>query len=165
MKRQNAYFTVEAALVLPIVISAMLLISYLFCFQYDRCLLEQDMGALALWSSVAASGYAEGAGDLDQLLRQRAAGIYQGKYVAWENTNVEIRLEKDQVSVSGSGELTFPVPEWNLWNDDNFWKAATSFQNSRRSPVFYIRQYRKLEGLLDSQNSRGEDGMGQKEKE
>lgn len=148
MKRQNAYFTVEAALVLPLVISVLLLATYLFCFQYDRCLLEQDMGVLALWSSAMASGYTENTEDLNMLLAQRAADIYQGKYVAWKNTNVEVRLEKNQVSVSGSGELTFPIPEWNLRNDSSHWETKTSFQNSRRSPVFYIRQYRKLKGLL-----------------
>ena len=147
-ERQNAYFTVEAALVLPLVISAVLLATYLFCFQYDRCLLEQDMGGLALWSSAAASGYSENTEDLNMLLAQRAADVYQGKYVAWKNTNVEIRLEKNQVSVSGSGELRFPMPEWNLWNDSSLWEAKKSFQNSRHSPVFYIRQYRKLKGLL-----------------
>ena len=150
MKRQNAYFTVEAALVLPLVINVMLLVTYLFCFQYDRCLLEQDMGALALWSSVTASGYTDDTESLNMLLAQRAADVYQGKYVAWKNTNVEIRLEKNQISVSGSGELTFPIPEWNLWSDSSHWEAKTSFQNSRLSPVFYIRQYRKLKGLLSN---------------
>ena len=150
MERHNAYFTVEAALVLPLVINVMLLITYLFCFQYDRCLLEQDMGALALWSSAATSGYTEDTEDLNMLLAQRAANVYQGKYVAWKNTNAEIRLEKNQISVSGSGELTFPIPEWNLWNDSSHWEARTSFQNSRRSPVFYIRQYRKLKKLLSN---------------
>ena len=150
MKGQNAYFTVEAALVLPLVISAMLLASYLFCFQYDRCLLEQDMGSLALWSSAMASVYTENTEDLTSLLAQRAADVYQGKYVAWKSTNVEIRLEKNQVIVSGGGELTFPMPGWNLWNNSSHWEATTSFQNSRHSPVFYIRQYRKLKGLLSN---------------
>ena len=155
MKRPNAYFTVEVVLVLPLVISAMLMVTYLFCYQYDRCLLEQDMGALALWSSAAASGHMEDTEELSKILQQRAADVYQGKYVAWKSTDVEIRLEKNQVTVSGSGELTFPVPEWNLWNDSNNWEAKTSFQNSRRSPVFYIRQYRKLKGLLSNESARG----------
>ena len=150
MKRQNAYFTVEAALVLPLVISAMLLVTYLFCYQYDRCLLEQDMGGLALWSSAAASGYVEDTEELSKLLKQRAADIYQGKYVAWKSTDVEIRLEKNQITVFGSGELTFPVSGWNLWNDSSNWAAKTSFQNSRCSPVYYIRQYRKLKGLINN---------------
>lgn len=150
MKRQNGYFTVEAALVLPLVIGAMLLVTYLFCFQYDRCLLEQDMGGLALWSSATASGRTENTEDLNMLLMQRTSDVYQGKYVAWKNTNIEVRLEKNQISVSGSGELAFPIPGWNLWNDSSHWEVKTSFQNARRSPVFYIRQYRKIKGLFNN---------------
>ena len=51
MKGKNAYFTVEAALVFSITISVILFVVYLLLFQYDRCLLEQDMGAMALWGS------------------------------------------------------------------------------------------------------------------
>ena len=53
MRERNAYFTVEAALVLPLVTGAILFVIYTMLFQYDRCLLEQDIGALALWGSLA----------------------------------------------------------------------------------------------------------------
>ena len=153
MKNENAYFTVEAALVLPLIMSAMLLEIYLFCFQYDRCLLEQDMGSLVLWSSAAA---AENAGDTmktNALMQLRAADIYQEKYVAWKTTGIDVRLEKNRISVLGSGELTFPVPGWNLWNDSSLWKTDASFLKSRLSPVFYIRQYHKVAGLLSDKNN------------
>lgn len=156
MKEKNAYFTVEACLVLPLVMSATLLGIYLFCFQYDRCLLEQDLGSLALWSSSVAEQKAGDAAEMERLIRQRTAEINQDKYVAWRMSDTEIRLEHNHIIVSGGGGLTFPVPGWNLWNDSSFWKAKTSFQNARRSPVFYIRQYRRMTDLLgggaDTQN-------------
>lgn len=148
MKGQNAYFTVEAALVLPMVMSAMLVGIYLFCYQYDRCLLEQDMGSLLIWNSAMA---AQNAGETDKIaesIRQRAAQIDRAKYVAWKLTAIDVRLEKNDLSLSGQGELSFPVPGWNLWNQDNLWKAQVSYESSRLSPVFYIRQYRKLHGVL-----------------
>ena len=52
MRDRNAYFTVEAALVLPVVIGAILFVIYMMLFQYDRCLLEQDIGGIALWGSI-----------------------------------------------------------------------------------------------------------------
>lgn len=148
MKEQNAYFTVEAALVLPMVMSAMLVGIYLFCYQYDRCLLEQDMGSLLIWNSAMA---AQNAGETDKIaesIRQRAAQINQAKYAAWKLTAIDIKLEKNNLSISGQGELSFPVPGWNLWNQDNLWEAQVSYESSRLSPVFYIRQYRKLHGML-----------------
>ena len=148
LREKNAYFTVEATLVLPMVLSAMLMGIYLFCYQYDRCLLEQDMGSLVIWGSAMA---AERAGETEQIaenLKQRAAQINRVKYAAWQLTAIDIRLEKNDLSITGRGELAFPVPGWNLWNHDNLWEAQVSYERSRLSPVFYIRQYRKIQGML-----------------
>lgn len=49
--RENAYFTVEAAMVMPIVVFVIALLIYLGLFQYDRCLREQDMGMQTLRST------------------------------------------------------------------------------------------------------------------
>ena len=43
-------FTVEAAVLYPIVLGVIVLMTYLLFFQYDRCLLEQDMGRAAVRS-------------------------------------------------------------------------------------------------------------------
>ena len=148
MRGHNAYFTVEAALVLPMIMSAMLVGVYLYCYQYDRCLLEQDMGSLLIWGSTMA---AENAGETDKIaenLRQRAAQINRAKYAAWKLTAIDIRLERNNLFLTGQGELVFPIPGWNLWNQDNLWEAQVSYESSRLSPVFYIRQYRKLHGML-----------------
>lgn len=150
MRIRNAYFTVEAALVLPMVMSAMLVGIYLFCYQYDRCLMEQDMGSLILWGNIMA---AEKAGDIEDIresLLQRAARVNREKYAAWKLTAIDIRLEKNELSVAGRGELAFPMPGWNLWNRDNLWEARVNYDSSRLSPVFYIRQYRKLHGMVQN---------------
>ena len=141
---ETAYFTLEAALVLPLVMSAMLVVIYLFCFQYDRCLLEQDMGSLTLWSSAAAAEHAGETEVLETMLKGKTAELYLEKYVAWEMDAVDIRLEKNRLCVTGQGRLIFPVPGWNFWNDVNQWETKVSHEATRLSPVFYIRQYRKL---------------------
>ena len=51
-RKVDGFFTVEAAMVLSITLSAILLIIYLLFFQYNRCLMEQDMGTLALRGAV-----------------------------------------------------------------------------------------------------------------
>lgn len=148
MKRRNAFFTVEAALVLPMVMSAMLVGIYLFCYQYDRCLLEQDMGRLLICGNAIA---AENEGKTEKLadsIKQSAAQMSTEKYAAWKVKKVDIRLEHNILSVSGEGELVFPIPEWNMWNKNNVWEAQVNYKSSRLSPVFFIRQYRKLHGML-----------------
>lgn len=147
-KSYDAYFTVEAALVLPMVMSAVLMGVYLFCFQYDRCLLEQDMGSLIVWCSREALENAGETKELEQKIQTRTGEIYRDKYVAWELTAINVELEQNDISVSGAGQLTFPVPGWNLWNDSNLWETDTRYECQRLSPVFYIRQFRKLGDLL-----------------
>ena len=148
-KSSEAYFTVEATLVLPLVISAILLDIYLFCFQYDRCLIEQDMGSLMLWCSELRLGNTDTAKEQEEKIQKRASEIYRDKYVAWELTTVDVQLEKNRISVVGQGQLTFPVPGWNLWNNINLWKAEVTYESRNISPVFYIRQLRKLNEMRE----------------
>ena len=148
MEKRNAFFTVEAALVLPMVISAMLVGIYLFCYQYDRCLMEQDMGSLLICGNSISAENAGKTEDLAESVKRRAAWIHLDKYAAWKLKAIDIRLEHNELSVSGAGELIFPIPGWNMWNRDNIWEAQVSYKSSRLSPVFFIRQYRKLHGML-----------------
>ena len=159
----EAYFTVEAALVLPLVMSAMLLGCYLFCFQYDRCLLEQDMGSMTVWCSRAASGNAGDARELKSKIEERMDEIYRDKYVAWEFTLMNVDLNHNNFSVNGSGQLIFPVPGWNFWNDSNIWSTEREYKSQRLSPVFMIRQFRKMGNIFGQEDQDGgaaQDGSG-----
>ncbi|MCI9336355.1 MAG: hypothetical protein HFH93_02255 [Lachnospiraceae bacterium] len=136
MKNGNAYFTVEAALVLPAVIGAILFVIYTMLFQYDRCLLEQDIGAIALWGSLAE---ASDTAQLEQKTQERMAGLYREKYMAWRMTRLNASLDRNRFLAEGAGQLTFPVPGWNFWNGDNVWEVRASYGYSRLSPVTFIR--------------------------
>ena len=153
----GAYFTVEAALVLPLVMSAILLSIYLFCFQYDRCLMEQDIGNLMLWCNEVKLDSTDTAKAQEEKIKIRTSEIYMDKYVGWELTAVDVKLEKNLISVTGRGQLAFPVPGWNMWNENNLWEDKVTYESKTISPVFYIRQLRKLDELLheDDKESSG----------
>lgn len=51
--REGGYMTVEAALVLPVVLCAMVVLIYLGFFLYDRCAMEQDAYLHAQQEAVA----------------------------------------------------------------------------------------------------------------
>ena len=136
MENRNAYFTVEAALVLPLVIGAVLFVIYTMLFQYDRCLLEQDVGAIALWGSIAE---ASDTGELERKVQARIAELYREKYVAWRITKLNASLDRNRFGAQGEGQLTFPVPGWNFWNTDNVWRVQAGYGYSRLSPVTFIR--------------------------
>lgn len=142
-KYVEAYFVVEAALVLPLAISAILLAVGLFVFQYDRCLMEQDMAAQALRAAVAE---AESTEKLTEKIQIQSAELYRDKYVAWDFILMEINLKKGIIEAAGQGEFRFPLPKWNLWNRENIWEAGVLYKAHRIVPVDFIRNCRKVKG-------------------
>lgn len=143
MNKQNAYFTVEAALVLPLVTGALIFMVFLFVFQYDRCLLEQDMNMLAVFGATTA---AESSGDLETSIRRRAWELNMDKYAAWELNVLQVTVKGDKVSVTGEGFFSLPLPEWNFFGTKNLWGARAYRETRRISPTDFIRLYRKIKG-------------------
>lgn len=143
MKGQNAYFTVEAALVLPLVTGALIFTTFLFVFQYDRCLLEQDINMLAVFGATAPE---DGSGEPEASIQRKASELYKDKYAAWETSVLQITVKGDKVSVTGEGFFNLPLPEWNFLGTQELWKARAYRETRRISPADYIRLYRKIKG-------------------
>lgn len=140
---RNAYFTVEAALVLPLVIGALIFAIFLFFFQYDRCLLEQDINMLAVCAGTTA---AENSGELEAVIQRKASELFMDKYIAWTMDELQIAVKGDRVSVRGGGYLTLPLPEWNFFREEDEWGVQTLRETLRTSPADYVRLYRKIKG-------------------
>ncbi len=138
---ENAYLTVEAALVFPIVLMIQLLIILLFIFQYNRCLLNQDMNRMVvLGCGASEQDKVELAGYLKKCVNE----LYREKYVAWELNPVELTVEKNKICARGQGKLWIPIFGRQIWNGGDFWGAAVSCEMKKLQPVFVIRQARKL---------------------
>ena len=153
-ERKNAYFTVEAALVIPVVISTILFVIYMLLFQYNRCLLEQDMGAMIIW------GYSVENTDEDKFkesIRERIQGIYKEKYVAWDMITLKAVLKQNNFSVKAEGQLTFPLAEWNFLNVENIWGTEADYSCQRLSPLTFIRLCRKIYYEIDENEKNKQD--------
>lgn len=137
----KAYFTVEAALVFPFATGALILTVFLFIFQYDRCLMEQDVGLLVLYAVTLETDDADEAA---ALIRRRAADLSKEKYVAWEAEELRIVFRKGETEIFGAGKLTFPLPGWNFFAGDNDWAASAYRKTVRLSPADFIRIYRRI---------------------
>ena len=136
IQKKNAYFTVEAALILPMALGTLLFIVYVFLFQYDRCLMEQDLGALALWGSRVK---AENSEELQNLIQKRTGEIYKDKYAVWKMLTLDVKLEHKYFGVTGKGQIAFPVPGINFWSRDNIWEAEADYRFWRISQVDFVR--------------------------
>lgn len=141
MKFGSAYFTVEAALVFPFAMGTLLFVVYMLLFQYDRCLMEQDVGVMALRGSGTGE---EGMEELREMLEKSAKELYLDKYAVWKMTAFEMRLERNRFSVTGKGELAFPAPGWNFWSGQNVWAAERTFSFGRISSTDFVRLCRRV---------------------
>lgn len=141
--RAKAYFTVESAMVLGVVLSVIIVLAYIMLFQYNRCLLEQDTGSLAL---KGCSLQAENNDGLMAELQRYDAQTHTEKYIAWEWGQVSFELGQNRVRVKQSGNLLFPFAGNDLLNTESEWGTEVVYENKRISPISFIRIYKKLTG-------------------
>lgn len=129
-------------MVLPMVLMEIVLIIYLFIFQYDRCLLELDLGVLALRGATM-----EANGNQDRLekLEEQAGLQNREKYITWEWENIKIKIERGKLRVEQEGRLSFPF--WKGTGETgSVWTVYGVRENRVFSPVSLIRTYRSLTG-------------------
>lgn len=143
MREQNAYFTVEAALILPLVMSAVLMEIFLLMFQYDRCVLEQDVNRITIYAASVAGDTTE---ELEQKIRSRMEIISMEKYLAWSMEMLQLEMVRGNVEVNGAGSFGLPLTEWNLFTGESAWGAGVKRKAIKVSPTDFIRLYRKVRG-------------------
>lgn len=141
-KKAAGYFTVEAALVMPIVLMSVVLVMYLFLFQYNRCLMEQDTGILALRGTVMQTMDKQ---ERMRMLKEQANAQKNGLYLAWESEQPGLKLEKGTVQVERKGRLAFPF-SGRIGKTGRVWETTAVCKNQTLSPVTLIRSYRRLTG-------------------
>jgi len=145
-KTLEGYFSLEAALVFPMVLWVILFIIYLLFFQYDRCLMEQDMGILALRGTRI---QAEDNADRIQRLRKMEEETNSKKYYAWEMERSNLSAGKGKVSVERQGKIKIPF----INSGEGWWSAGASYEHHMISPVTFIRAYRRLEKIEEGNES------------
>ncbi len=96
----NAYMTVEAVLVLPMVMAVIALILGGIIFQYNRCLLEQELAILTVWGVTEDS---DTEASFEQALSKRIEALYWDKYVLWEMEELSAKKSYDTLHIKGLG--------------------------------------------------------------
>jgi hypothetical protein len=145
--KQNGYFTVEAALILPIVLWVFLFLIYQMLFQYDRCLLEQNTGMVALRGSVMPQEQT----DLLTTLQKEYESINQNKYVMFRQEEPHFTVNGDTLTVETGGYFSASLPPIIYpQTTASLWRAEVTFKNNRINPVLFIRSCQKA---IDAWNS------------
>lgn len=142
---QYAYFTVEAAFILPLTLGVVVLLIYLMFYQYDRCLFEQDTGIAAMRVSILDAG--NNKEKLEELSRQ-ADQIYLAKYVAFQPEVIIGRIQAGKLEVSRKAAVMVPFPNLSSWTGMNSWSMEACFSNRNLTPTAFIRDCRKIRNLF-----------------
>ncbi len=137
----RAYFTVEAALVLPFTIWIWVSLIYIMFFQYDRCLMEQDVAMLAVRGS--ASWEWDGAEAVD-IVRRQAAAMDRDRFLAFRYGALTIEMVLGKLTVAVDGEVLVPFQQLLRWVRKEDWQIQAQYASRRLEPVLVIRSCRKL---------------------
>lgn len=146
MKREivkmDAYLTVEAALVMPVVLGAVIFTLYMLFFQYDRCLMEQNTGILALRACTLQID------DREELMRELMAQADEedGRYLVWDMEEAMMQFRGNRMQVNRSGRLAYPFFGLMPVRDEAEWESSIVYENYRIQPVDFIRNCRKILG-------------------
>lgn len=126
----EGYMTVEASLVLPIVLGVIVFIIYFQLFWYDRCLMDQRTAMLGIRMTRL------------ETARQEEVESYLGDFyfpeetVAWRESDLFISLSGNAWKLKNRGELLFDV--------DRNWSSEIAYVNRRLNPGTFLRLCRKL---------------------
>ncbi len=128
----KAYFTVEAACVLPIVFGVYVFLIYGMFYQYDRCLLEQDVALQVLNRQWDAS---QKTGELEQ-------------YLTFKPEENVLKAGNGKICAYARGIITVPFKEIAAWTNDDGWTLEVFFASMDIEPAEWIRLSRKImEGI------------------
>lgn len=131
-KSVSAYFTVEAALVLPVVIATIVFVICFLVFWHNACLMEQDVMKYTVrlsWSET------ESEEELERELAQWGQDTVTERQYAWEMGALSFSEKHNRLELKRSGKLMM---------GEYLWKAEVKGKTSRIGKAGFLRNCRKL---------------------
>lgn len=143
--KENAYFSLEATLIMPFVFMAILFLIYTGFFFYDNCLLKQDTYRMLIRGSQIKYSSNE---EVIQKIKEEDSKWYYDKYVmcVWGNKRIEV--EHKSIFMEQEAALNVSIPFVSDLVGNNMWSLDTAVKAVRIHPTKTIRSCRKIESLL-----------------
>lgn len=149
------YFTVEAVLIFPIILFVYSFLLYMGFFQYNRCLLEQDVLLAAIKSSRILPY------DSVEAARQAGAaveGLGRDKYIGWTAKDPRVLAGQGKISIEVSGYMDIPLFRNVPFLHDGRWELQKQAEIKAQEPVFFIRLCRRiLRGETDAEDRENQE--------
>ena len=138
-------YTVEMALLFPLILGVLLFSLGLTFYLYDLCVLDINANLVALEGQKFAYMSEK---NRERKIKERA-GEVKDSLIAIEKFSVSVQAKGDKISIAYSGEYTFPIV--NLFLSGNRKKEAVSIQaeSVMQNAVEWIQTVRKVERLAE----------------
>lgn len=101
----KGYFTIEATLIFPIVFFVYVFLLYIGMFQYDRCMMEQDIRRIALRGSTMTDLKSN---EIISNVQEMLNGNEWNKYMIIEEKDVETIVEWGSVNIIMKSAMHVP---------------------------------------------------------
>lgn len=132
-RKVKAYFTVEASLVLPIVIGSIIFVICFLLYWYNRCLMEQDVSMYTIRAAQMTRLTAE---DVPREMTAWRREYLTDKHYAWESSDLYISLKHNEIRITRTGRLLL---------GDRIWNAEVACAARRMDQAGFLRLCRRLE--------------------
>lgn len=155
-KKENAYLTVEACIIMPIVFYTIVFLIYVGFYHYNNCILQQDIFRMLLRGAQEKASSNE---EVAQNIKEEDANWYYEKYVLcrWEDKLIEVSHDEIRIRQQAAMETSMPI--LIKWLGREWWKIDFDFTCTRIHPTDTIRNCRKIERMVERENNDGGVGI------
>lgn len=142
--KEKAYFTVEAALIFPIVILCIIIMIFMAFYSYDRCVAEQSAYEAAL---CGAGGCIKDAQEAYSNAQLAAGELIEERLFALKDFTYEVSVTADKVTVAYHCKINMPFPTWlEKLADGSDFSINASGEAERIRQAQEIRFFRTVNG-------------------
>lgn len=142
---ESAYFTVEASLILPVVMLFTVMMIFLAFYSYDRCIMEHSAYEAALRGTSSHFRTAEEAASAS---RSAASKLVEGKLFAIQDLGCDVSVDAGSVTVTYHCIVNMPFVTWlGEYVSEMNMTLDISRSATRLRPARTIRDCRILNGL------------------
>lgn len=132
----DAYFTVEAALIIPVVLCVFVMIIYLSFYLYDRCVMSQGCYVLSYRQSIE-KGDADRAG-------QSAAAAWIGQKLFMLSRMETASSRGTRISVKVNAAMAPPLFGLDFFNENRYWILSVQEKARKTDPPKDYRRVRRI---------------------
>ena len=151
MKNNNSKkgsFTVEAAIIMPLIFIVIIMLIYVAFFLYNRCIIAQKTYIAALRGCLYEEGVTDKVLDRNAYITKQKEDLYENKLIAAQSSYSNVNVEKKEIVIK-SGILV-KVPFSTLLKKQGYkngWQTSVEKRSFMIDEVDFIRSCKKLERL------------------